>query len=150
MLRGEVGRDRHNDEVARLRVEDRPADRERVGGAAGGRRDDDAVAAVVGDADAVDVDGELDGAAEGGAADDGLVEAGEGVALCRGRAAWSIVRSSMRPAPLSTSSRRSRICGAVQLREEAEAAKVDAENGGAALDDAGGRSGGRCHRRRGR
>ena len=50
------------------------------------------------------------------------------------------MRSSMRPVPLMTSSRRSRICAAVQLREEAEAAEVDAEDGCAALDDATGAS----------
>src|SRR5581483_2407985 len=74
VLGSEVRRDGHDDEIARLRVEDGPVEGEGVGGAAGGGCDDDAVAAVVGDAHAIDIHGKLDGAAEGGAADDGFVE----------------------------------------------------------------------------
>src|SRR5688572_26266825 len=65
VLRGQVRRYRHDDQVVRLRVQDRSADRERVGRAPRRRRNDDAVAAVVRDAGAVHVDGELDGAAKG-------------------------------------------------------------------------------------
>ena len=56
------------------RVQDRPAGRQRVGGGAGGRGDDQAVGAQVGDELVADVDRELDHAGGGAAADDHVVQ----------------------------------------------------------------------------
>ena len=96
--------------------------------------DDDAVTAVVGDTDTVDVDRELDGPTESGATDDDFVQGVEAVA-CAGhrwpRAERALRSGLPRPVPQS---RRSRDLETFELGQKAEAAHVHAQNQGLGLD----------------
>ena len=95
-VRERVRRDGHEQERGELGREDRAARRERVGGGAGGRGDDDAVGAHrVGEA-AVDLHRALDHAAERAAIDDDVVERQRLV----GRTAGPLDRDLEQRAPL--------------------------------------------------
>jgi hypothetical protein len=73
-VRQRVRGDRHQHPAGDARVQDRPAGRQRIGGRAGGRGDDQAVGAHVGDELVADVDAQFDHAGGGAAADDHVVE----------------------------------------------------------------------------
>ena len=72
-----MGRDRCDQQVALRWRQDGPARAERVAGTAGGRRDDDAIAAVDREARPIDADIDVDGPAGKAAADDDVVQAVE-------------------------------------------------------------------------
>ena len=133
-------------------VEDRSARRQRVGGGAGRRGDDDAVGAQrIGEA-AVDLDRAFDHAAERAAVDDDVVQREQrhvAVAFARDR------HREQRAALLDVAAVEHRVERRLHARErdvgqEAQAALVDADRAARRTAPAGARSTASCRRRRAR
>jgi len=122
----QVGGERLHHEAARLRLQDGAARREGVGRAPGGRGHDGAVSSVGGHDLAVDADGDLDGPHGAVPADDGLVE---GDALEEAHAHFDHGALFDPAAPFEEEGQLVRRFLRFDLRDEAEAAHVDAEDG---------------------